>query len=128
MEFQFFWGHRLSNRFPQIFYQIQYMKKGKHFILDGYNFFRNNSGLKSIEYNKAIHKKMEFSIRDFFSKYDQILRKLRIWSHLLNKFLMGNFIFCAMKVSNKGSNFIWYLKFQYFKYFKAFTGIISIKQ
>ena len=36
---------------------------------------------------------MKFSIKDFFSKYDQIRRKLRIWSHLLKKSLMENFIF-----------------------------------
>ena len=29
--------------------------------------------------------KMKFPIKDFFSKYDQIRRKLRIWSHLLKK-------------------------------------------
>ena len=40
--------------------------------------------------------KMKFSIKDFFSKYDQIRRKLWIWSHLLKKFLMENFIFCAV--------------------------------
>ena len=39
--------------------------------------------------------KMKFSIKHFFSKCDQIRRKLRIWSHLLKKFLMENFIFCA---------------------------------
>ena len=38
---------------------------------------------------------MKFSIKDFFSKCDQIRRKLRIWSHLLKKSLMENFIFCA---------------------------------
>ena len=37
--------------------------------------------------------KMKLSIKDFFSKYDQILRKLWIWSHLLKKSLMENFIF-----------------------------------
>ena len=36
---------------------------------------------------------MKFSINDFFSKYDQIRRKLRIWSHLLKKSLMENFFF-----------------------------------
>ena len=36
---------------------------------------------------------MKFSIKDFFSKCDQIREKLRIWSHLLNKPLMENFIF-----------------------------------
>ena len=34
-----------------------------------------------------------FSIKDFFGKCDQIRRKLRIWSHLLKKSLMENFIF-----------------------------------
>ena len=39
---------------------------------------------------------MKFSIKDFFSKCDQIRRKLRIWSHLLKKFLMENFISLAV--------------------------------
>ena len=40
--------------------------------------------------------KMKFSIKDFFSKCDQIRRRLLIWSHLLKKSLMVNFIFCAV--------------------------------
>ena len=43
--------------------------------------------------------KMKFSIPDFFSKCDQIRRKLQIWSHLLKKSLTENFIFCAVTVS-----------------------------
>ena len=39
--------------------------------------------------------KMKFSIKDFFSKCDQTRRKLWIWSHLLQKSLIENFIFCA---------------------------------
>ena len=39
---------------------------------------------------------MKFSIRDFFSKCGQIRKKLRIWSYLLKKSLMENFIFCAV--------------------------------
>ena len=39
---------------------------------------------------------MKFSIKDFFSKCDQIRSKMRIWSHLLKKSLMENFIFCAV--------------------------------
>ena len=42
--------------------------------------------------------KMKFSIKDFSSKCDQIRRKLRIWSFLLEKPLMENFIFCAVCV------------------------------
>ena len=41
--------------------------------------------------------KMRFSIKDFFSKCDHIRSFLRIWSHLLKKALMENFIFCAVK-------------------------------
>ena len=42
--------------------------------------------------------KMKFSIKDFFSKCDQTRRKLRIWSHLLKKSLIENFIFYAVIV------------------------------
>ena len=40
--------------------------------------------------------KMKFSIKDFFSKRDQIRRKLRIWSDLLKKSLMENAIFVCI--------------------------------
>ena len=53
---------------------------------------RNNS-------EKHTEQKIKFSIKDFFSKGDQILRKLRIWSHLLKKSLMKNFIPCSVTVS-----------------------------
>ena len=41
--------------------------------------------------------KMKFSIQDIFSKCDQIRSFLRIWSHLLKKALIENFIFCALR-------------------------------
>ena len=41
---------------------------------------------------------MKFFINDFFSKFDQIRRKLRIWSNLLKKSLTENFIFCAVNI------------------------------
>ena len=49
-------------------------------------------------YSEPSHttQKMKFSIKDFFSKCDQIRRKLRIWSHLLKRFLIENLIFCAV--------------------------------
>ena len=40
---------------------------------------------------------MEFFIKDFLSKCDQIRRKLQIWSHLLKKSLMENFVFYAVQ-------------------------------
>ena len=47
---------------------------------------------------------MKFSIKDFFSKCDQIQRKLRICSHLLKKTLMENFIFCVALI-----NIFWFI-------------------
>ena len=53
-----------------------------------------NKVIKSTPFLTA--KKMKFSIKYFFSKCDQIRRRLRIWSHLLKKFLIENFTFCAV--------------------------------
>ena len=47
---------------------------------------------------------MESSFKDFFSKYDQICRKLQIWSHLLKKSLMENLIFCVVSSSDYLTN------------------------
>ena len=41
---------------------------------------------------------MKFSIKDFFSQCDQICSFSRIWSHLLKKSVMENFIFCAVNI------------------------------
>ena len=49
-----------------------------------------NKGMK----DEVLHKK--FFIKDFFSKYCHIRRKLQIWSHLLEKSLMENFIICVV--------------------------------
>ena len=43
--------------------------------------------------------KLKFSIKDFFSKCDQTRSFLRIWSYLLKKSLMENFIFLCSAVS-----------------------------
>ena len=42
---------------------------------------------------------MKFSIKEFFSKCDEIRSFLRIWSHLLNKSLIENFIFFAVSIT-----------------------------
>ena len=52
---------------------------------------------RTARFKKDITLKMKFSIKDFFGKCDQIRKKLRIWSHLLKKSLMKNFIFCAVR-------------------------------
>ena len=47
---------------------------------------------------KTTAQKMKFSIKDYFSKCDQIRSVLRIWSHLLKKSLMEKLIFCAVNL------------------------------
>ena len=39
---------------------------------------------------------MKSSIKNLSSKSDQIRKKLRIWSHLMKKSLIQNFIFCTV--------------------------------
>ena len=51
---------------------------------------------RSQQKNSSTAQKMELSIKDFFSKCDQIRNFLRIWSNLLKKSLMENSIFCAV--------------------------------
>ena len=47
----------------------------------------------SINLIEVTAQKMKFYIKDFFSKCDQIRSFLLIWSHLLKRSLMENFIF-----------------------------------
>ena len=43
-------------------------------------------------------------MKDFFTKCDQIRKKLWIWSHLLKKSFFENFIFCAVSVEQEVSD------------------------
>ena len=54
---------------------------------------RNRKGQTS---NIYVTVQKMFSIKDFFSKCDQIRSFLWIWTHSLKKSLMGNFILCAV--------------------------------
>ena len=56
-------------------------------LCDGFRGWRNGT---------FTAQKMKFSIKDFFSKFYQFRRKPQIWSHLLKKSSMENFIFCAV--------------------------------
>ena len=58
----------------------------------GYNWKTKNTFICKIHCTQ----KIKFPIKGFFCKCDQIRMKLRIWSHLLKKSLMGKFIFCAV--------------------------------
>ena len=57
-------------------------------IWNFFNFFLSHTS------SQPLHKKWNFSIKDCCSKCDQIRSFQRIWSHLLKKSLMENFIFC----------------------------------
>ena len=70
--------------------------------------FANFAGriLRSILFSKvlgsqSLHKKNKFSIKDLFSKCDQICSFLWIWSHSLKKSLVENFIFCVVNFMTK---------------------------
>ena len=56
-----------------------------------------------MDYAADTAQKMRFSIKNFLCKCDQIRSKLRIWSHLLKKSLMENFIFCALRPNSDRS-------------------------
>ena len=73
-----------------VFPRITYAHSNSHILINIRVVFRR------ITYAHSTAQKMKFSIKDFFSKCDQIRKKLRIWSHLLKKSLMENFIFCAL--------------------------------
>ena len=56
---------------------------------------KGNSYLKTVN-SIFTAQKMKFSNKDFSSKCDRIRSFLRTWSHLLEKPLIENFIFCAV--------------------------------
>ena len=65
------------------------------------------------------------------SKSDQIRKKLRIWSHLLEKSLMENLIFCAVfgadvlvPIFYDASFYLNYSVYQLLKDFPSFRGIV----
>ena len=66
---------------------------------------------------------MKFSFTVLFSKCDQIRSFLRIWSHLLKKSVIGNFIFCAV---NKINNVhLKALRTVYFDYKSTFQELLA---
>ena len=49
---------------------------------------KGTQSFQTVDFLTQTAQKMKFSITDFFSKCDQIRRKLRIWSHLLKESLI----------------------------------------
>ena len=59
----------------------------------------------------SLHKKWSFPLRISSVNVTKFASFLRIWSHLLKKSLMGNFIFCAVNSSPDSNHFIICSKF-----------------
>ena len=77
----------------------------KYFLRILHKYYVDAIGLKINSCVTDPARKMKFSIKDFFSKCDQICRKLQIWSHLLKKPFMKNFIFfCALREKIEKNN------------------------
>ena len=57
---------------------------------------------------------MKFSIKDLFIKWDQIRSFLQIWSHLLKKSLMENFIFLCNEHGSYNSSSTLFIIDSYF--------------
>ena len=85
LHLQFPWLLQESFTEPPI--SQSHAKWNKVYVLSNFSKWEGES-----EYQISV----KFSMKNCFSKCDQIPRKLRIWSHLLKKSLMENFIFYAV--------------------------------
>ena len=71
---------------------------------------------------------MKFSIKNVLNKCDQIRCFLRIWSHLVKKSLMENFIFCAVSEEERQNELsdrlckIYIFQNAFFMHLKTFVG------
>ena len=79
---------------PILFSILQYLLKHRNQLERWHKMSQQSQPLSSPSNTTA--QKMKFSFKDFFSKCEQIRNKLQIWSHLVKKSLMKNFIFLAV--------------------------------
>ena len=90
----------------------------------------SNLIVPDVKNRRCTAQKVKFSIKYFFSKFNQIRRKLRIWSQLQKKSLMENFIFCIgcpAAYSYLNSNLLAIFQQFYTSHHTAFTSIHLIK-
>ena len=76
---------------------------------------------------KPMHKKMNFSVKNLFSKCEHIRIKLRIYSHLLNKSLTENFIFCVVNIigfTTESCKFFFKTNCQSLVYFTSINSLL----
>ena len=65
-------------------------------IFQKISYFFLHSSFLSIYLHKSVHK--NFFVKNLFSKFEHIRIKLRIYSHLLNKFLTKTSFFCVVNI------------------------------
>ena len=86
------------------------------------NIVRNLSNEKMYISSYTAHKR-KFSIKEFCIKYHQIRSFLRTWSYLLKRFLMENFIFCAVQLEK--ANLLRWVLFQEVTFVDKFSTKIA---
>ena len=77
--------------------------------------------IKNSSIVKPLEKKMKFSIKNFFSKWDQIRSFMRIWSHFLKKPLIKNFLNDTLIITPCRSTGYWSIRF-YLIHLTLFTN------
>ena len=75
----------------------------KMWILKQHNFSKNKLFSSSLKFSLYLlaqidAQKINFFVKNWFSKCEHIRIKLRIYSHLLNKSFRENFIFCVVNI------------------------------
>ena len=58
--------------------------------------FRNQSSIEQTNVLSPLNNASKFSIKEFLQKFYQIRSFIPIWSRLVKKSLMENFIFCVV--------------------------------
>ena len=108
--------HNFKNSIPKIpIFIWNLITKQWDFFVNFFGFFAQAFIVYNLQitfrpefiFGEITAQKMKFSIKDFFSKCDQIRRKLWICSHLLKKSLMENYIFFILHdvaLSDQASN------------------------
>ena len=84
----------LREKCPNQFFLVRIFLYSDQKKLSIWTLFRECIKPEVITDNTA--QKMKFSVKDLFSKCDQIRCFHRIWSHLLKKSFIENFVFCAV--------------------------------
>ena len=77
-----------------VYFRIIINTKSRDISINIKKSYEEKNGL-SVILKFTTAQKMKCSIKDFFSKCDQIPSLLWIWPHLLNKSVMKNFVHCS---------------------------------